>query len=129
MQQKGWGRIVHVSSISSMENHGPIPYCAAKAALNAYTRSLGRAMAKSGVVVSAILPGAVRTESGYWEKAERERPAHVDAYLRERMAIGRLGRPEEIAGLAAFLCSDHASFCVGSIFPADGGQGRSYFGQ
>jgi NAD(P)-dependent dehydrogenase (short-subunit alcohol dehydrogenase family) len=129
MQRKGWGRIVHMSSISSMENHGPIPYCAAKAALNAYTRSLGRAVAKSGVVVSAILPGAVFTEGGYWDEAQRDRPDHVRHFVGERMAIGRLGRPEEIAGLATFLCSDHASFCIGSIFPADGGQGRGYFGQ
>jgi len=128
MRRKGWGRIVHISSISSMENHGPIPYCAAKAALNAYTRSLGRAMAPHGVVVSAILPGAVWTEDGYWDRASRNRPEHVEKYLRERMAIGRLGRPEEIAGLAALLCSDQASFCIGTLVPADGGQGRSYFG-
>mgnify|MGYP000620818278 CR=1 FL=1 len=103
-------------------------YGATKAALNAYTRGLGRAMASSGVIVSGILPGAVWTESGYWDKAERERPEHFSNYLRERMAIGRLGKPEEIAGLVAMLCSEHASFCVGSLLPVDGGQGRSYFG-
>ena len=128
MQRRGWGRIVHVSSISSMENHGPISYCATKAALNAYTRGLGRAMAPSGVIVSAILPGAIWTEDGYWDRASKERPEHLSQYLRERMAIGRLGRPEEIAGVVALLCSDHASFCVGSLVPVDGGQGRSYFG-
>ncbi len=127
MMKRGWGRIVHVSSISSVENHGPIPYCAVKAGLNAYTRSLGRAVASKGVIVSAVLPGAVWTEGGYWDLAMRERPQHVENYLRERMAIGRLGQPEEIAGIVAFLCSSQASFFVGSIVPVDGGQGRSFF--
>lgn len=128
MKEKRWGRIVHVSSISAMENHGPIPYCAVKAALNAYTRSLGRTVAPHGIVVSAVLPGAVWTEGGYWDKAMRERPEHVEKYLKERMAIGRLGQPEEIANFVTFLCSEHASFCIGSIVPIDGGQGRSFFG-
>jgi 3-oxoacyl-[acyl-carrier protein] reductase len=128
MMQRKWGRVVHISSISSMENHGPIPYCSVKAALNAYTRSLGRYVAPNGVVVSAVLPGAVWTEGGYWDEAMRERPEHVERYLKDRMAIGRFGQPAEISGLVAMLCSHHASFCVGSIFPVDGGQGRGYFG-
>jgi 3-oxoacyl-[acyl-carrier protein] reductase len=128
MMQRKWGRVVHISSISSMENHGPIPYCSVKAALNAYTRSLGRYVAPHGVVISAVLPGAVWTEGGYWDDAMRERPEHVEKYLKDRMAIGRLGQPAEISGLVALLCSDHASFCVGSLFPVDGGQGRGYFG-
>lgn len=128
MRQKKWGRVVHISSISSMENHGPIPYCSVKAALNAYTRSLGRYVASDGVIVSAILPGAVWTEGGYWDTAEKERPEHVSKYVKERMAIGRLGQPSEISGLVTFMCSDLASFCVGSIIPVDGGQGRGFFG-
>lgn len=128
MKKRKWGRIVHISSISSMENHGPIPYCSVKAALNAYTRSLGRYVAADGIIVSAVLPGAVWTEGGYWDIAEHERPEHVNKYVKERMAIGRLGQPKEISGLVTFLCSDLASFCVGSIIPVDGGQGRSFFG-
>jgi 3-oxoacyl-[acyl-carrier protein] reductase len=128
MRKRKWARIVHISSISSMENHGPIPYCSVKAALNAYTRSLGRYVASDGVIVSAILPGAVWTEGGYWDIAEKERPEHVNRYVKERMAIGRLGQPSEISGLVTFMCSDLASFCVGSIIPVDGGQGRGFFG-
>lgn len=128
MMERSCGRIVHVSSISSIENHGPIPYCAAKAGLNAYTRSLGRVVACKGVIVSAVLPGAVWTEGGYWDMASRERPEHVENFIKDRMAIGRLGQPEEIAGIVAFLCSTQASFFVGSIVPVDGGHGRSFFG-
>jgi 3-oxoacyl-[acyl-carrier protein] reductase len=128
MRGKKWGRIVHTSSISSVENHGPVPYCAAKAALNAYTRSMGRVVAADGVVMTAILPGAVFTEGGYWDQASKERPEHVEKYLAERMAIHRFGKVDEISNLVAFLCSDYAGFCVGSIIPVDGGQGRGFFG-
>ena len=129
MKQRRWGRIVHISSIAATENQGPVPYCSIKAALTAYTRSMGRVVAPDGIIVTAVLPGAVFTEGGYWDDASRERPEHVQKYLSERMAIHRFGTPEEISNAVAFLCSEHASFFVGSVVPIDGGQGRSFFGQ
>lgn len=129
MIKKKWGRICHISSISGLENHGPPSYCAAKAALTAYVRSLGRYIAKDGVVMTSVLPGAVFTENGYWDEASKKRPDHVERFLKERMAIQRFGSPEEIADVVAFLCSHSASFCVGSAFVADGGQGRSFYSQ
>jgi NAD(P)-dependent dehydrogenase (short-subunit alcohol dehydrogenase family) len=129
MQSQKWGRVVHVSSISAMENHGPVTYCAIKAALTAYTRSMGGVVAPDGVVVSAVLPGAVFTEGGYWDEASRERPEHVRKYLTERQRIGRFGQPDEIGNWVTFLSSNLASFGPGSIVPIDGGQGRGYFGQ
>lgn len=129
MQKEGWGRVVHISSISSMENQGPVTYCAIKAALTAYTRSFGGVVAPDGVVISAVLPGAVFTEGGYWDITSKENPEHVKKYLTERQRIGRFGKPEEIGNYVAFLCSDLASFNTGSIVPIDGGQGRGYFGQ
>ncbi len=129
MRERRWGRIVNVSSISAMENHGPVTYCAVKAALTAYARSIGRVLAPDGIVVTAILPGAIFTEGGYWDTASKERPEHVRKYLAERMAIHRFGTPDEIADAVVFLCSDKASFFIGSVVPIDGGQGRSFFGQ
>ena len=128
MRERQWGRIVNISSISSVENHGPVAYCSAKAALNAYTRSMGRVLAAEGVVLSSVLPGAVFTEGGYWDDALKNRPEHVRKYLEERMAIKRFGRLEEVSELVVFMCSEQASFCIGSIMPVDGGQGRSFFG-
>jgi 3-oxoacyl-[acyl-carrier protein] reductase len=112
-----------------MENHGPVPYCAIKAALVAYTRSFGGVVAPDGVVVSAILPGAVFTEGGYWETATQDRPDHVKKFLTERQRIGRFGQPDEIGNWVTYMCSELASFNTGSIVPVDGGQGRGYFGQ
>jgi 3-oxoacyl-[acyl-carrier protein] reductase len=127
MQARKWGRICHVSSISALENQGPPAYCAAKAALNAYVRSLGRYVAADNVILTSVMPGAVFTKDGYWDAALRERPAHVEKYLNERMSIRRFGRVEEISELVAFLCSDRSSFCVGSALLADGGQGRVFY--
>lgn len=129
MQKKKWGRICHVSSISGLENQGPPSYCAAKAGLIAYTRSIGRYVAKDGIAITSILPGAVFTKGGYWDSASQNRPDHVKKYLEERMAIQRFGKPEEIGNVVAFLCSNLSSFCIGSAFLVDGGQGKVFFSQ
>lgn len=126
MQKNKWGRVVHISSIAAIENQGTVPYCAMKAALSAYTRSFGRYVSRDGVNVSAVLPGAVFTEDGYWDVTSRTRPEHVERYLKERMAIQRFGVPDEIGKVVTFLCSEHASFVVGSSFLVDGGQGRTF---
>ena len=126
MQAKKWGRIVNIASTASVENNGPITYCTAKAALASYTRSFGRVLADSGVVMSAILPGAVYTDGGFWEEAMRERPDHVKTYLAERCPAHRFGTADEIAHSVAFACSEQASFSQGAIIPVDGGQIRGY---
>jgi 3-oxoacyl-[acyl-carrier protein] reductase len=127
MQQKKWGRICHVSSISALENQGPPAYSAAKAALNAYVRGLARYVAPDNVVVTSVMPGAIFTAGGYWDIALQKRPEHVAKYLNERMAIHRFGRVEEISEFVTFLCSEQASFCIGSCFLVDGGQGRVFY--
>lgn len=129
MIEKGWGRVVNVSSLSSLENHGTIPYCTSKAALTAYTRSMGRYLAPTGIVMSALIPGAIFTEGGDWDEVLKTNPEHAETFLRDRQRIGRFGTPEEMAYVVVFLCSQQASFCTGSIVPADGGMGRGYFCQ
>jgi len=71
----------------------------------------------------------VFTAGGYWDSASANNPDHVKRYLDDRMAIRRFGRPEEIGNVVTFLCSELASFAIGSVVPVDGGQGRGYFGQ
>jgi 3-oxoacyl-[acyl-carrier protein] reductase len=126
MVSRKWGRITHVSSISALENQGPPQYCAAKAALNAYIRSVGRYVAADGVVVTGVMPGAVMTTGGYWDGVMKDRPEHGENFVRDRMAIKRFGQTKEISSIVSFLVSESASFMTGSIVLADGGQGRAF---
>ena len=128
MKARGWGRIVNMSSCSGVENRGPITYGAAKAALTAYTRGMGRILAGEapGIVMTAILPGLILTEGGHWERVLKERPEHAEKYLREQSPIDRFGKPEEIAPMVAFCCSEHASFMHGAIVPVDAGLSKGY---
>ena len=126
MQAAGWGRVVNVSSVAATELNGPASYAAAKAALTAYTRCVGRLVARDGVVMTSVLPGVVKTEGGYWERMETENPEHVGRYLADRCPLGRFGTVEEIADVVVFLCSERSSFAPGSSWTVDGGQLRSY---
>jgi len=122
-----WGRIVNISANASLENSGPVPYCAIKAAYTAYTRSMARVLAKTGVVMSAVLPGVVITEKGHWQNVLKNNPEHAEKYLKERTPIERFGTAKEISPFVALLCSEKASFAVGSIHAIDGGQARHYY--
>lgn len=127
MKKKHWGRIVNISSTAGMENNGPITYCSMKAALTAYSRSMGRVLARNNVVMSAVMPGAILTKGGFWDKALKERPKHVQKYLAERCPTGEFGVPDDIGSIVTMLCSQQAKFCQGTIMPVDGGQSRHFF--
>jgi len=128
MKARGFGRIVHISSIAAEALRGAGPYAASKAYLNAYVKVLGRALALHNIVVSGVMPGAIYAEGGHWDensphnlKDLNEFFRKKDDFLRHHQAIGRLGSPVEIAPWVAFLCSSHASFASGSLIPIDGG--------
>ncbi|MBI5576928.1 MAG: SDR family oxidoreductase [Deltaproteobacteria bacterium] len=121
MKERGWGRIVHVSSVAAVLNHGSLPYGTVKAALNAYVKNLGAVLAPHGVVACGIMPGAILYEGSDWEKRSRDNPSQAAEFLNGKIAIGRFARPEEIASLAVFLSSEQASFFCGDVLPVDGG--------
>jgi len=128
MKEKKWGRIVNITAGASMENSGPVPYSSLKAAYTAYSRSMARVLAleKTGIVMSAVLPGVVITEDGHWTPGNAN-SEHAEKYLKERTVLGRFGQPDEISPIVALLCSEKASFCIGSVIPVEGGQARHYF--
>ncbi|MDX2225668.1 MAG: SDR family oxidoreductase [Verrucomicrobiae bacterium] len=121
MIEKRWGRVVHLSTISTQSFHGNPAYVSAKCALNGYVKSVGRSVAKDNVVLSALMPGPVRIEGRYFALLERENPVAMEEYMRHHQSSGRLGAPEEIASVVLFLCSEQASFTNACIFPVDGG--------
>ncbi|MCS6800797.1 MAG: beta-ketoacyl-ACP reductase [Chloroflexota bacterium] len=116
MIAQGSGAIINASSIvASAGNFGQANYAATKAGVIAMTKTLARELGPSGIRVNAVAPGLVATDmvATIPEKV-------VDAF-RERTPLRRLGRPEEIAAVYAFLASDDASFINGAVIPVDGG--------
>lgn len=127
MKRKNWGRIINITSIAGIEISGPSSFNASKAALTAYTRSVGRQLAieKRNIVMTAVAPGVIPTEKGHWNKHNLQ-SKHAKQYLKHRTALGRFGTIDELTGIIVFLCSDKASFFHGSIIQPDGGQSRQY---
>ena len=110
------GRIINISSISGMVgNFGQINYCAAKAGLLGMTKTAAKELGPRGITVNAVAPGFIDTDM----------TANLSDDLKEgakkQIALGRFGKPEEIAGVVAFLTSDDASFITGQTIVADGG--------
>ncbi len=133
MRRQGGGRIINISSRVGREPDPYFaPYAAAKAALINFSKSLAAAFSGEGILTNCIVPGLVRTEAV--EEAAAASAAATgktveevfEATLRKRpIPAGRLGEPDDIAGLVVFLASAHASWITGSTFTVDGGIVRS----
>lgn len=113
--------VINLSSVSARLG-GPDPYGPLKAALSSYTVGLAREWGKDGIRVVAIAPGVIETDMT---------ASYTDAdwwtdNLAERVALGRNGRVEEIAGVAQFLASDAAAYVTGAVIPVDGGWVHQY---
>ncbi len=121
MVEAGWGRVIHISSISGIMLRGAPAYACAKAYLNAYTKTVGRALASKGVVVSAVLPGAVSFPGSYWDEFVKEGHPRVHDFLSHHQAADRMGTPDEIASFVLMMASEQASFAHAALIPVDGG--------
>ncbi len=118
MRANGWGRIVNVSSIYGlMGAKGEVAYSAAKAGVLGLTKTLAREGGKDGVTVNAVVPGLIRTPP-----IIRMPDRYKDPIIAESM-LGRIGEPEEVARVAAFLASEDASYVTGTEIRVSGGWG------
>jgi 3-oxoacyl-[acyl-carrier protein] reductase len=120
MVNKNWGRIIHVSSISAKMLRGNPLYASAKSFLNSYVITTGRFLASSGVVLSAVEPGAISFPDSYWDKAMKQNDPKCNDFLRHHQAINRFGTCSEIADVVLFMSSAQSSFMPGAIVPVDG---------
>jgi acetoacetyl-CoA reductase len=118
MMARRWGRIVNISSVNGQQGaFGQVNYAAAKAGMHGFTKALALEMARHGVTVNTVSPGYLRT------KMVEAMPQDV---LSDRILplipMGRLGEPEEVAGLVAYLVSEDAAFVTGANLAINGGQ-------
>jgi acetoacetyl-CoA reductase len=118
MVERGWGRIINISSVNGSKGSiGQTNYAAAKAGMHGFTKSLALEVARKGVTVNTISPGYLAT------KMVTAIPQEIlDAKILPQIPAGRLGKPEEVAALVAFLCSEEAGFMTGSNLAINGGQ-------
>ena len=118
MVDRGWGRIINVSSVNGQKGaFGQTNYSAAKAGMHGFTKALALEVARKGVTVNTISPGYLGT------KMVMAIPKEVlDSKIIPQIPIGRLGKPEEVAALVAYLCSEEAGYITGANIAINGGQ-------
>jgi len=116
MTKARWGRIINISSVvASMGNPGQANYAAAKAGMEGFSRSLAKEVGSRGITVNCVAPGFIETDMTN-ELPEAQKHAMLAA-----IALGRLGRPEEVAGVVSFLASDAAAYVTGEVIQVNGG--------
>jgi len=118
MVERNWGRVINVSSVNGQKGaFGQTNYSAAKAGMHGFTKALALEVARKGVTVNTISPGYIGT------KMVMAIPKEVlDTKIVPQIPVGRLGKPEEVAGLVAYLCSEEAAFVTGANIAINGGQ-------
>jgi acetoacetyl-CoA reductase len=118
MMKRGWGRIINVSSVNGSKGaFGQTNYAAAKAGIHGFTKSLALESARKGVTVNTISPGYIGTKMVTAIAKEV-----LDGKILPQIPIARLGKPEEVAGLIIYLCSEEAAFVTGANIAINGGQ-------
>jgi len=125
LQKVGGGVIINISSIWGRETGGTATYNAVKAAEISLAKSLARELAPLNIRVNSVAPGSIFFPGGSWDRRMQADPEGITAFMKREIPSGRFGKPEEVADVVVFLCSERASWVTGVCLNVDGGQSRS----
>lgn len=122
LEASGEGAVLMISSTAALEHFGPGPssYSSLKAAATVYAAGLAQTLAGKGIRVNTLAPGPIFFDEGPWDRIKTGVPAFYEATVADQ-PTGRMGSPEEVANVAAFLCSPAASWVTGANVVVDGG--------
>ena len=128
MRKKKWGRVVTITSRHGREGGGRPWFNMAKAAETSMMKTLGmdKDLARDGVTFNSVAPGNIMIPGTGWEHQRKQDPEAFNAFVDRECPMGRLGTPEEVASMVAFLCSSHASFVNGASIAVDGAESRTF---
>lgn len=128
MRKQKWGRVVNITSLYGREAGGRPWFNIAKTAQTVLMKnlSLNKSLVRSGITFNSIAPGCIMIPDTGWQEEEKKDPIAFKAMVDDKFPLGRLGKPEEVASLVVFVCSEKAGLINGASIAVDGSEGRSF---
>ena len=129
MKKKKWGRVITIASISAKKGVGRPWYVLSKKSEIVLTKTLSvkRDLVRNGITFNTLSPGAIMIPDTGWDQRRKENPKKFKELMNKKFPMGRLGKPEEIASILPFLCSNDSRFINGADICIDGGQSNEEY--
>ena len=119
-------KIICISSVSgSYVSAAPSTYAIAKSTLNNFVKHVSKSLTRENIILNCVSPGNIFFKGGVWDKKLLKNKRFYLDYIKKEVPENRLGKPNEIANLVTYLCSEKSSFINGSVINIDGGQDKS----
>ena len=128
MRKQKWGRVIAVTSTYGKEGGGRPWFNMAKTAQTAFIKNLAlnQKLVRRGITFNSIAPGCIMIPDTGWDQERRKNPKAFNKMVAEKLPLGRMGTPEEVANVVAFICSDKAKLINGASIFVDGGESKSF---